>query len=306
MSNKSKYCKVCCDAGKSDYRTHNVNENGVTVCPTLLGQSCGYCRGSGHTVKFCPELKRKSEVREYREERTASRREECRGQESKYCKVCCDAGKSDYRTHNVKENGVTVCPTLLSQSCGYCHGSGHTVKFCPELKRKSEGRESSESRNSIARSEVPLRASPVVAPVAPVASVVAPVVVAQVVVKSEDSEDSEKEARKTRISSAIDISRYVPQVVPVAPVVEVLLSKSQWEDEDENVKKVVKAEDLLDWDAEPDVEKEEEERKAREERKAKAVQKKMYREIAEKEMRKGVCACISMVDGNEVHLPEDW
>lgn len=182
------------------------------------------------------------------------------------------------------------------------------MKFCPELKRKSEGRESSESRNSIARSEVPLRASPVVASVvAPVASVVAQVVV---------NEESEKEARKKRISSAIDISRYVPQVVPakvapvvplkVAAVVEVLLSKSQWEDEDENVKKVVKAEDLLDWDAEPDVEKEEEERKAREERKAKAVQKKMYREIAEKEMRKGVCACISMVDGNEVHLPEDW
>ena len=239
---------------------------------------------------------------------------------SKYCKVCCDAGKSNYRTHNVKENGVTVCPTLLSQSCGYCHGSGHTVKFCPELKRKSESRESSESRNSIARSEVPLRASPVVAPVAPVASVVAPVVVAQVVAPVVAqvvaqvvapvvvNEESEKEARKKRISAAIDISRYVPQVSPlkVAPVVEVLLSKTQWEDEDENVKKVVNAEDLLDWDAEPDVEKEEEERKAREERKAKAAQKKMYREIAEKEMRKGVCACISMVDGNEVHLPEDW
>jgi len=137
--------------------------------------------------------------------------------------------------------------------------------------------------------------------------VVAPVLV--------DLEESEKEARKKRISAAIDISRYVQVPVGVAPLkvapvqvapVEVLLSKSQWEDEDENVKKVVKAEDLLDWDAEPDVEKEEEERKAREERKAKAAQKKMYREIAEKEMRKGVCACISMVDGNEVHLPEDW
>jgi hypothetical protein len=56
-----------------------------------------------------------------------------------YCKVCHDAGKSEkeYTSHYVKSapgpEGKVVCPTLLSQSCGYCGSSGHTPKFCPTL-----------------------------------------------------------------------------------------------------------------------------------------------------------------------------
>jgi hypothetical protein len=56
-----------------------------------------------------------------------------------YCKVCHDAGKSEreYTSHFVKSapgpEGKVVCPTLLSQSCGYCGSSGHTPKFCPTL-----------------------------------------------------------------------------------------------------------------------------------------------------------------------------
>jgi hypothetical protein len=56
-----------------------------------------------------------------------------------YCKVCHDAGKSEseYTSHFVKSapgpEGKVVCPTLLSQCCGYCGSSGHTPKFCPTL-----------------------------------------------------------------------------------------------------------------------------------------------------------------------------
>ena len=56
-----------------------------------------------------------------------------------YCKVCHDAGKSEkeYTSHYVKSSpgpeGKVVCPTLLSQQCGYCGACGHTPKFCPTL-----------------------------------------------------------------------------------------------------------------------------------------------------------------------------
>jgi len=53
-----------------------------------------------------------------------------------FCKVCKDAGKTiaEYSTHWVKTmNGEVCCPTLLSQSCRYCGGNGHTVKFCKVL-----------------------------------------------------------------------------------------------------------------------------------------------------------------------------
>lgn len=56
------------------------------------------------------------------------------------CKVCMDANKpkSVYSSHRVKQNGVVVCPTLLSQECKYCHKKGHTVKFCSVLEKENE------------------------------------------------------------------------------------------------------------------------------------------------------------------------
>jgi hypothetical protein len=33
-------------------------------------------------------------------------------------------------------NGDVCCPTLLSQSCRYCGGNGHTVKFCKVLEKE--------------------------------------------------------------------------------------------------------------------------------------------------------------------------
>jgi hypothetical protein len=63
-TNKS-FCKVCCDAGKSeeDYTSHNVKASSgtkyIVVCPTLMSTTCKYCRKKGHTAKFCPILKKK-------------------------------------------------------------------------------------------------------------------------------------------------------------------------------------------------------------------------------------------------------
>ena len=59
---KTPFCKVCFDAGKAEkeYTSHYVRSEpgpkGKVVCPTLLSQECGYCRGNGHTPKFCTVL----------------------------------------------------------------------------------------------------------------------------------------------------------------------------------------------------------------------------------------------------------
>lgn len=61
-----------------------------------------------------------------------------------FCKVCCDAGKSEkeYTSHFVKDrDGKTTCPTLLSQECRYCFQAGHTVKFCAVLKKREQEKE---------------------------------------------------------------------------------------------------------------------------------------------------------------------
>ena len=63
-------CKVCKDAGKSaqEYGNHWPKDNdGTTVCPTLLSQECRYCRVSGHTVKYCKVLEKDNALRAKRE-----------------------------------------------------------------------------------------------------------------------------------------------------------------------------------------------------------------------------------------------
>lgn len=67
------------------------------------------------------------------------------------CKVCKDANKpeSTYTSHYVKDKcGNVVCPTLLSLECRFCHGKGHTVKFCMKLDaiKKQEQRENEEKK----------------------------------------------------------------------------------------------------------------------------------------------------------------
>jgi Nanos RNA binding domain len=76
---KKPFCKVCCDAGKSekDYTSHFVKDrDGKVTCPTLLGQECRYCFQPGHTVKFCEVLKKREQEKE------------------KYAKECARADKA--------------------------------------------------------------------------------------------------------------------------------------------------------------------------------------------------------------------
>jgi hypothetical protein len=63
-----------------------------------------------------------------------------------YCKVCHDSGKDEsiYTSHFIREtrdaNSKIVCPTLLSLECRYCSKPGHTVKYCKEIKKISQGK----------------------------------------------------------------------------------------------------------------------------------------------------------------------
>jgi hypothetical protein len=65
------FCKVCQDSGKSEaeYTSHFVKSEpgpkGVVVCPTLLALVCTYCNGKSHTVKYCKELEKNKNKKEY-------------------------------------------------------------------------------------------------------------------------------------------------------------------------------------------------------------------------------------------------
>jgi hypothetical protein len=48
-----------------------------------------------------------------------------------FCKVCFDASKSGYNTHNVRDYASNVvCPLLLNTKCNTCGYFGHTTKYC--------------------------------------------------------------------------------------------------------------------------------------------------------------------------------
>lgn len=60
-TNKKPFCKVCADAGKTDtahFVRLNASPDAPVTCPTLLSLQCRYCDKSGHTVKYCPTLKK--------------------------------------------------------------------------------------------------------------------------------------------------------------------------------------------------------------------------------------------------------
>ena len=59
-------CKVCKDAGKSEsiFSSHWVKDNaGTVICPTLLSQSCRYCRLPGHTITHCTLVQDRNNLR---------------------------------------------------------------------------------------------------------------------------------------------------------------------------------------------------------------------------------------------------
>ena len=75
---------------------------------------------------------------------------------SKFCKICKDSRKSNsvVHSHNVRERGRVVCPTLLATECRFCKKKGHTPKFCPKLKER-ESRVGAAPRNGNFRTARP-------------------------------------------------------------------------------------------------------------------------------------------------------
>ncbi|ANS04327.1 hypothetical protein [uncultured Mediterranean phage] len=72
---------------------------------------------------------------------------------SKFCSFCKAAGKTEevWKSHYVREKkgGEVSCPALLANECGYCHGIGHTPKFCPKLKARNARRKRCSSTRGV-------------------------------------------------------------------------------------------------------------------------------------------------------------
>lgn len=130
-----------------------------------------------------------------------------------FCKVCCDAGKSEdvYTSHYVKDapgkEGKVVCPYLLSLSCGYCkkERAGHTTRHCPELNKK-DAREPAMR----VREREPATREPASAPVEKKKQRPAPLDLnlnvnklkaLAVIIQAEEDEEKKMQARKIRFSS---------------------------------------------------------------------------------------------------------
>jgi hypothetical protein len=122
------YCKVCHDAGKSDYNKHGLKDkNGKTICPYLLSLQCNNCKAFGHTQKHCDKNKQSAKT-----------------VEDKFCGFCYKVNKNDpaYKTHYVRKNkddanSEITCPRLKTTECNYCHELGHTPVNCENKKRNS-------------------------------------------------------------------------------------------------------------------------------------------------------------------------
>lgn len=60
------YCGVCFKAGKekSVYNSHwtreNANPDSPIICPLILSTVCGYCKETGHSIKYCEKRIRKN------------------------------------------------------------------------------------------------------------------------------------------------------------------------------------------------------------------------------------------------------
>ena len=55
-----------------------------------------------------------------------------------FCKICFDAGNSDYSTHNIKFYNLKLrcteieCPYLKNITCTRCGNKSHTASYCKE------------------------------------------------------------------------------------------------------------------------------------------------------------------------------
>ena len=65
-----------------------------------------------------------------------------------FCKICRDAGRTDYTTHNVRgPGGKLTCKYLAQINCRFCGEKGHTQQYCSQMARKLKAELDAEKRN---------------------------------------------------------------------------------------------------------------------------------------------------------------
>jgi hypothetical protein len=73
--NEKKFCKMCFDAKREGYDTHYLKDftgpEVKVVCPYLLALQCNYCKEQGHTISYCPILKKTKETKPAKQEGSA-------------------------------------------------------------------------------------------------------------------------------------------------------------------------------------------------------------------------------------------
>ena len=127
------YCKVCHDAGNSDFNNHWLMDKvGNITCPYLLSLKCNRCQEKGHTQKYCTG--RSVSTTTHRLDDTTTRNKEM------FCGFCFNFDKNDhsYKTHYVRKdkndlNSDVTCPRLLATECKFCHQLGHTPNNCQKI-----------------------------------------------------------------------------------------------------------------------------------------------------------------------------
>jgi len=136
---------------------------------------------------------------------------------TKFCKVCKQAGKSEFEftSHNTKSSAsVVTCPTLLSQKCGWCSQLGHTPKYCKQLLEKNK------------------KVSPILQKNAPTPKIVTNKFAAFNDSDDEIDEIDEKKAPEKKASYASMISKVMPEVPTVMPARRIYLTKPKWTEDE--------------------------------------------------------------------------
>ena len=128
------YCKVCHDAGKSEFNNHWLMDKvGNITCPYLLSLKCNRCQEKGHTQKYCTTGRSVSTTTPRIDDTTTTKKE-------MFCGFCFNFDKNDlsYKTHFVRKdkfdiNSPVTCPRLLATACKFCHQLGHTPNNCNKI-----------------------------------------------------------------------------------------------------------------------------------------------------------------------------
>ena len=149
------YCKVCHDAGNSDFNNHWLMDKvGNITCPYLLSLKCNRCSQKGHTQKYCttgrgvstttPRKPRIDDTTTPCIDDTTTSRDALTTTTTRnnnmFCGFCFNFDKNDqsYKTHYVRKdkndlNSDVTCPRLLATECKFCHQLGHTPNNCQKI-----------------------------------------------------------------------------------------------------------------------------------------------------------------------------